>query len=332
LVQLDKKKDYRAIEEFVAGLALHPKIKHSPARSWWYKYLYHFTNINNIVYILSDDKLLSRNELIRLGKNHDDCTSNDIISRTPERVKNFVRLYFRPNTPTLYHSEGIRSPQNRWLEAHCSTPVYLLFDAMNILTKSSVRYSSGNLAASDALTYISARALSKFPFEKIYHSTAIQSSDDKRNIIFHRHAEVLVPKSLDLTNLKWILCRSSAERQTLINCLPHDVRNRWKSKIYYDDKGYFFNRNWTYVKEVNMTNSNITVYYNPETGNNRNNIRIEITSIDGTSLHCWEIPNYSASGKHNLTLPHAIDKYIINITIDGYLAYRGSYKDTIPLV
>lgn len=332
MAQVEKKKDYSAIEEFVAGLAQHSKIRNSPARSWWSKYIYHFTNINNIIYILSDGKLLSRNELIRLNKPHDNCTSEEIISNSSARVKKYVRLYFRPNTPTLYRSEGIRPVEDRWHGTHCSTPVYLLFDASKILTQSNVRYSDGNLAATEAKTYISAGALKRFPFEKIYHDTPLTSTDDKRNIIFHRNAEILVQNSIDLTNLKVILCRSSAEKHTLINCLPQDVRNSWKNKIYYDSKGYLFFRKWTYVKDVNMTSTNVTVYYNPETVIQRNNIKIEKTNSAGTILHCWEFPNFAASGRHNLTFPPATENYIINITIDGCLAFKGKYEDAIPLV
>jgi hypothetical protein len=68
--------------------------------------------------------------------------------------------------------------------------------------------------------------------------------------VFRRNAEVLVPGSLPLDPaLKFIACRSAAERQTLLHLLPPNLRRQWAPRIRLGEQG-LFERKWTYVEEV----------------------------------------------------------------------------------
>ena len=64
--------------------------------------------------------------------------------------------------------------------------------------------------------------------------------------------------------LKFIACRSVAERQTLLSLLPIGLANRWASRI---RLGLFdlFERHWTYVEEVVTVSNRVTFRFNPNT-------------------------------------------------------------------
>ena len=58
----------------------------------------------------------------------------------------------------------------------------------------------------------------KLPFNQIYHNSWLGEAE-KQKIIASRHAEVIVPGLLDLEALRFIWCRSEAEKETLISFL-----------------------------------------------------------------------------------------------------------------
>jgi hypothetical protein len=53
-----------------------------------------------------------------------DNASRNVMANTDPYVRDFVRLYFRPQTPTQYRNEGIRPKNMRELESHCPVPVF----------------------------------------------------------------------------------------------------------------------------------------------------------------------------------------------------------------
>lgn len=115
-----------------------------PARQWWPKYVFRFDDIQNAVRILQSGKVSCR---AKRGEALE-TASQEVLGHTEETWKNHVRLYFRPRTPTQYQVEGFR-PQGQFgsLQAHMPVPVFFLFDAKDILTRASTKFSNGNLAA-----------------------------------------------------------------------------------------------------------------------------------------------------------------------------------------
>src|SRR5690349_18760009 len=71
------------------------------------QYVYHFSHVSNAADILNAGAILSRAECSRIGLRRHDSASPSVILNTPEDKKRFVRLYFRPQTPTQWHCEGI---------------------------------------------------------------------------------------------------------------------------------------------------------------------------------------------------------------------------------
>jgi hypothetical protein len=71
---------------------------------------------------------------------------------------------------------------------------------------------------------------SQIPFDLVYHEGPFDNVLRSRNVIHHRHAEVLAPKSLKLDTLRWIGCRSHAERESLL-CLLGEERAKWETRV-----------------------------------------------------------------------------------------------------
>jgi len=138
---------------------------------WWPNYLFHFTDISNAVKILTKEKFLSRSTLEKQG-NFKDIASSEVINNTREKWKEYVRLYFRPKTPTQYRNEGIRPAGKIELGAHCPVPIYFLFDSISILTKEDIYFTNGNLAAKGCNPKNDIKDFENLPFEKIYHNKA----------------------------------------------------------------------------------------------------------------------------------------------------------------
>ena len=199
------------------------------ARERWPRYLFHCTDVLNVVNILTTGMLLGRAQAQRSGSLRVDIAAPDIIDNTGTEWQDYVRLYFRPRTPTQYRNEGFRPASRLELEAHCPVPIYLPLDAYEILSRQDSLFTAGNLAAG-AKPMQAIDDLSRMPFELIYHDTRFEPQE-RSQIVFHRNAEVLIPQRLGLRNVRRILCRSQAEYETLRNLLPLGAWDRWAGKV-----------------------------------------------------------------------------------------------------
>jgi hypothetical protein len=232
--------------------------------SWWPRYVYHFTDIHNAVEILKSRHLYCRSEATRRGLMAIDNASQVVIQQTQPEYLDYVRFYFRPRTPTQYRNEGIRPVNQRDLGAHCPIPVFLCFDALTILSLDETKFSNGNLA-SHRVSHSSERSFFlNIPFDQVFHEGRIPP-EKREEIVFHRNAEVLVPQQLALEpGLKFIACRSLAERQTLLHMLPVGLASRWAKYIRLGEVGLFF-REWTFVETVTIVDNKVSFRFNPNT-------------------------------------------------------------------
>lgn len=138
------KPDAHDIRGFWAGLQ---QAKWLGSRQWWPRFLFHFTDVQNAANILQDGCLLSRSTAVSLGHMVTDNASPDIIGQTDPAWAGYVRLYFRPRTPTQYRNEGFRPEGQRELGAHCPVPVFFLFDAESVLCRADSLFTPGSGAA-----------------------------------------------------------------------------------------------------------------------------------------------------------------------------------------
>lgn len=232
---------------------------------WWPKYAYHYTDVANAVSIILRGTITSRNRAVQLGLMKTDNACSAIISRTAEEHRDFVRLYFRPRTPTQYRNEGIRPEADHWNDAHCPMPVFFCFDLVQVLGRDDAECSDGNMASPSTSHCGSRDFFEHVHFEHVYHDGAIWSSEPKDLITRRRQAEVLVPDELPLLPaIRVIACRSPAERQTLLCLLGGAARKKWEPliRIGYDD---LFFRRWTYVEAVAAVEQTVAFQFNPNT-------------------------------------------------------------------
>ena len=232
---------------------------------WWPRYAYHFTDVHNAASIIQSGYLYSRAEAERRGLMRVDNASSEIIGQTRPEHLNYVRLYFRPRTPTQYRNEGIRPINRRELgDAHCPIPIYFSFDAFTVLAMDDTEFSNGNMGSPRASHSSERDFFLSIPFHLVFHNRWFMP-DERDEIVFRRNAEVLVPGSLPLAPvLKFIACRSAAERQTLLHLLPADLRRQWLPRIRLGERGLFFYR-WTFVEEVVVVDDRVLFRFNPNT-------------------------------------------------------------------
>ena len=209
------KSDAEAIHEHMLGLP--SKLRLDKARRWWPKWLFRSDHVENVADVLNSGRLLSReiaesNGLIK----KDSAGSQFIVELTPP-LKRYVRLYFRPRTPTQYANEGIRPESMIQYGAHMPVPIYLLF-SVRLLKEDGVLFSNGRLTA-DAEIGGTFEFLKSINFGHVYHDSGVGplGSTRRSEILNARHSEVLVLDELCLDHLKYVICRSEPEQDTLLN-------------------------------------------------------------------------------------------------------------------
>jgi hypothetical protein len=304
--------------------------------SWWPQYLCHVTDINNAIKILEAGQLLSRNEAKKRDFLQQDSANQEIIRRTNQQgYDNFVRLYFRPRTPFLYNTEGFQPNQT---EAHCPVPVYFMFDAEKVLTLKDCKFTYRTLARDHSNFYSTAQEFAKAPFELIYHEGVIPP-EKRDEIIACRHAEVIIPRSLDLTFLRAVVCRSPAELSTLKYLLSARILHQWQQRIVVSENNFVFFRHRFHVKQVILGHSSVFIEFNwPERNENAGSYRVKIVVDDTFNSNqlqaSWDI-NTTLGGTRS---PYEVDisklslprDYTASIFINGMLAYKSRYLEEIP--
>jgi len=186
----------------------------------WVGHLYHVTDVNNAAAILASGSLLSHHALVDGDIPFVHSASMQVMAGTNAWVHRFVRLYFRPKTPTFYINEGLRPADDILDDAHCPVPVALVFDAARVMSMSGVRWSEHTLAAHVAKPWMGddADSLEAMDFAAIYHCTPFGADMDerqRRRLKGARQAEVVVPDRLYIDPLLRVVTRSEADRKTL---------------------------------------------------------------------------------------------------------------------
>ena len=293
-----------------------------PGRKWP-RYLYHYSDIVNIVEILNEGILYSRSLAQSRGLLQIDSAGQKVLSNTEEWLYDYVRLYFRPVTPPLWHVERF-CPENNMhskFQAHCPVPVYLAFDSITVLSIPNVKFSDRNLACSQPQDHLydSPEHLHKLDFETIYHHGPIITDDqqEKEKIIDQRCAEVIIKDALPLTGfLKWIVCRSPAERETLLNLLEPKRRQKFSgiTRVW----GPFFNRHKHFIESANLSATEVRFHYiNPD------------NPFSYRYLLEFQGKTYNLSKKDpspGFRWNKSSGRYTVSVFIDEHIAYKGVYQ------
>lgn len=310
---MPQKRDARAFRRYLADLRDEPWLG---ARYWWPYFLFYFADIHEIAAVLTNGLLLPPIQMGGGGR-----------GRRTGRWDHQVRLYFRPRTPDLFISEGVRPAAGRG-GGHMPVPVYLLFDLEALLCSPETRFSEGDVATLEK-TYKSATAFRDLPFDLIYHDSWFRN-DERDEIMNARRSQVLVPGALKLDHLQHIWCRSSAEYDMLRALLPEEAWARWRDKITARADYNLFNRRWLYVDEVLLTPDEARFRFSPcdlrreECG--RFQARVEIEGHDG-SVHVAHSEGIDGNDDLLIRLNGRLPTYRARLYLDEALVYLGHFSD-----
>ena len=222
-------------------------------RRWWWCWLYRSDHVENAAEILNSGRLLSRAAAEKRQVIRVDSGAPHYVGQLTKKHRNLVRLYFRPRTPTQYTNEGIRPREELEYGVQMPVPVYLLF-AVSLLGEEGMDFTKGRLEQGTAVGG-SAEFLKSIDFGDVYHDSGVGSLGNSRRpeILNARHSEVVVKNELSLDKLKHIVCRSPAERETLLNLLTPEASARWLKMIRVDEGDRrMFEKRGTFVKKARL--------------------------------------------------------------------------------
>jgi hypothetical protein len=289
-------------------------------RAAWPNHLYHYSDVHNVAGMLESGAILSRGQCGARGVEFVDIASQLIVPNT-DWTHRYARLYFRPLTPTQFHQEGIRPPSRRRFKANCPVPVFLLFDSRSLLASEGCSYSNGNLASPGCLTSDSADFLESLPFKDIYHEGAIPPGPRKSEIIYHRCAEVLFQDQLELDALTAVVCRTGAERETLLDKLRGNGAG-YRPLVRLEQPGErLFNRLWTYVESVVLDGDKVLIKL--KTGSGEYTFHAHVRAKGWRQSYTWNDGQEGPlpAGGVRLNLPSATPRARVRIEIADCVAY-----------
>ena len=330
------KRDADQIRTVLDNLSRMDWIKRTERR-WWPRFLFHYTDIQNAARILSLGHLHSRQYLVDEQLLAVSSGSEEVLAGTHSDVKNSVRLYFRPKTPTQYYAEGVKSSHtlsnSRFPDAHCPVPVFFLFDAAEVLSREDSWFSDRGLASRNYQIMSTAQDLANLDWRKIYHTGSIDiRRPEESDIISRRMAEVIIPDRLDLESLKWIYCRSEAEKDTLLHLLTDALRPLYETKIVATTRSDLYFRQHTYLESVRMESKAAYLSFSPDTQSpGPFRFQVIIRSNNDTRRNAKE-DVFLQKGKFRGKINTGFNEYELEIRLDRHMVYRNRYieVDDIP--
>ena len=307
------------------------KLRLEPNRRFWPNWLFRSDHVENAAEILKSGRLLSRAAAENQGLIRVDSGSPQYVGRLSAQHRDLVRLYFRPRTPTQYANEGFRPQARIEYDAHMPVPVYLLFSA-SLLAEEGVFFTKGRLTDMAEIGD-SAKFLKSIDFGDVYHDRGVGRLGElerRATILNARHTEAVVKSQLPLDHLTHIVCRSAAERETLLNLLSSEARDCWLKRIHVDE-GHrrMFQKRGTFVQraELSSTDSQFQFYSNIDP-NMRGPFDLTIErTVDGRTTRA-RLERFTVS---NRPIAYRLDPlapgYRVRVLLDDNLAYLGDFDE-----
>ena len=312
-----RKPDADEILAFVEGLEAEPWL--GKQRANWPSTIYHYTDVRNAARILGGGMLLSRRRCVEDGIEFVSAGHSGIVGQS-SNTHGFVRLYFRPLTPTQYRCEG-HQPRDVQGPAHCPVPVFFLFDSRWLLTAEGCEYTNGNFASWYSERGSTAAFLRSLNFKLIYHTTRFRP-EDRNDVIFSRNAEVLFPEELELRGLREIVCRTGAERETLMSILP-TTADPWRARIRQARPGErLFYRRWAYIRDVQLVEDRVLV--NLKRRPEPYDYEVTVTQPETGEVLVRHAGERMFRPQAAIQLPHPSDAVGVSVQLAGNLAYQGT--------
>jgi len=294
-----------------------------PHRAKWPRRLFHHSPLENVVQILTAGVLRSRQD----PANHRayDVAGAGVIDARVE-AHEYVRMYFRPNTPTQYHIEGIRRPSDCDYGVHAHAPmlVMLLLRAEHVLTQPDVQFSDRNMQLGGVNTGNTEQFFASIPFQYVFHEGGIGGN---RDIVAHRCAEVLAVSPLLLhDSLEAICFRSEAEKTTALSLLGN-AANQWRDRMWVSEDLKLFQRRFPFVRSASITRAGLILSLNPRHDMGMIDLKVLVRDTNGrVVLDRWynQLPSVPPQGdKWRVGDGFADGLYTIEIKIEDRLAFYG---------
>jgi len=298
------------------------------ARSWWPKFLFRTDPIESAAAILQCGELRSRSLATKEGALAYDAASQSVIAGTEDKWKEHVRMYFRPRSPTQFSTEGFRPADAYQYGSKCPVPIVFLLDAYDVLTRTDTVFSDGNLGKRGARIGGDAKFLAAIPWKKVYHDSWFESGE-RDTIIYSRHAEAAVPDRLALADcLRLVGCRTQAEYETLWSLLDPSTRAMWGSKIVVSTRFNLHFGDWLFVEQATLSADRVQFQISPSC--TRRGPLVQRVEILRGNI---PLGSYDAAGDVPATLRIGLGSigrqpaYGVRMTLDGRLAYQGTYDE-----
>lgn len=204
--------------------------------------------------------------------------------------------------------------------------MFFLFGSADILARDDCWFSDGNLGSPRASILSAAAELEQLPWRRIYHTGVFDSaSSEESDIVFRRCAEVVVPHRLDLNALHFVYCRSDAEKETLLQLLPQNLRDQYHNKILASARSDLFYRQHTFIETVRLSSDAAHVQFSPET-RSPGPFHLRVGFRAASSPTSRDLPDFNLHAGHAWRIPVPAAPYTIELRLDGPLAYANAYK------
>jgi len=292
-------------------------------RVHWPSLLFHHAPVQNAVGIIQSGAIRSRRQTE--GQRPLDVAGAGVIDHR-QRAHDFSRLYFRPRTPTQYHIEGIRRPVECQYGAAAHAPVLVMFalDARSILTIPTTRFSDINMQRDEARDGDTDDFFATIDFTRVYHEGSFGGDATIAN---HRAAEVLCSSPVLLADhLKWIVCRSEAERETLIH-MAGQAGRALRPKIVTSDDGKVFEKRFAFVEKVYASPEGVSFNLSPRHDGAPLKVRVQIHDNQARLVFDQTYGQLRARSENGggwisrVTLADGLHE--VQIHIDDHLAYQN---------
>ena len=186
----------------------------------------HETTINNLIQIISDGMLKSR----AMIEEFDDSADYNVIEHTNENVKNCVRFYFYPGTPTNYLFEQ-NNKKNDYVYIVFKWDLVSLENARFVNGNAGSQYSESMLVRDYLLNYNEDSEFmdwdtifSRGPIPTEYDiQFGMSSYNDRTEIIRKRNAELNIPNSVSTNYIDKIIFKSEDARERFKELLKDDI-------------------------------------------------------------------------------------------------------------
>lgn len=311
-------------------------------RQWWPDYFYHFTDVHNAASIIENGWIYSRTQANRKNIMINDNASRVVIENTTSENKIFGRLYFRPLTPTQYHNEGFKPEgiRNHNINASCPVPVFFLLSVEKTMALPGTKFAERGLSGERHNIQEGETEFSRLNFSKIYHDGPYDNLADC-DIKEFRQSEIIREGGFPLPQIiRGIMCRSNAERETLLYLLKKcslRLYETYKRYVIYKPSHRMFYNNGIFIKEVSVVDDVLHIELNSaylrvkkEERDVPVNAVIEVKYFaDNEQIIDWSIGsvqmNYCRAGNIEMNLKHISEcrKVLVKVKFDEAVMYEN---------